>query len=179
MVRTMQIIVGALAMGVISFGVVALVMTAEKAQPAVPGEEMLFYGSVGMTCFILIGRLIVPSKLVAAQRRLLIAGTWTPVTTRQGQPVNAGLPENATDADRLYTMLTTRTIMRGAFAEGAAFLNLTIFLTGHNWWNFGIAGLMLAMLLADFPTAGRAEDWVNEQLMLIEAEKSFPDNTNT
>lgn len=164
-VRTLQIVVGALIMGVISFGVVTQFIPRNK--PA--DNELMFYIGLGMTVFILIGRVLVSSQFVTANRKHLIDGDWSSGKNNSGNQ----LPDDATDADRLYLVFNMYTILRAALHEGAAFLNLVMYLPSGNIGSFAVAAAMLLLMLVEFPTRSRADDWVNEQLALIDAEKSF------
>ena len=58
----------------------------------------------------------------------------------------------------------TSTILRAAPLEGACFLNVILFFIDHSVISLGVAGALLLLMAAGFPTNGRAVDWIESQM---------------
>jgi hypothetical protein len=160
-VRLEQIIIGALAFGLLNFLVVVLLVPGQ-GEP----QPLLSPIAVGVTMMAIVARMIVPSLVVAGMRRGIAAGTW---------PLQGGdLPSGATEtnaADRLLSVHQTKTIIEGALLEGAALFVLVVYLMSRETWLLGIAAVLLAWLVFSMPTRERSEQWVEQQLELLEVER--------
>jgi hypothetical protein len=163
MVRNVQIIVAALAIGMIIFAGIAV--SQRLNQPPQQNEYMAYF-ALGFTVVLLGVRRVVGSGAAARHRKSIAEGKG--VDPGSG---NYGLPAAATDGDRLLLVFQQKTIVESALVEGPSFFVIIAFLIGGQWWLLGIAGVLLTMLLVPFPTYERIEDWVKYQLELMELEK--------
>jgi len=163
-VRTVQIIVAALAMGVLIF---ASVTVFQRMNQAPQQDALLAYLAVGFAVTALGMRSVIGGLTVANQRKRIAGGTWSIDSRGAG----SGLPTNVTDGDRLLFVFQQKTIIESALLEGAAFFVLISFLIVGQWWSLAVAGMLLMMLVVPFPTYDRVENWVRYQLELMELEK--------
>src|SRR5262249_16457597 len=117
-VRTLQIIVGAMAAGVLAFLGVVILLIAK--QPPLPAGSQLFltYTSIGMSVVVGIAWLIVPGALVGRMRQQLIGGRSSNWGVVKNTP-NAGELGHVIPLAAIYQ---TRTIISAALLEGTAFL---------------------------------------------------------
>lgn len=163
-IRTVQIIVFALTTGPIVFAGVAL---SQRMNQPPQQDAMLAYLAAGFAVIVLGVRSLIGGFTVASQRKRIAAGSWSlgPNAAR------ANLPANMTDGDRLLFVFQQKTIIESALAEGAAFFAVMSFLIAGQWWSLAIAGVLVAMIVAPFPTYDRIENWVRYQLELLELEK--------
>ncbi|REJ93810.1 MAG: hypothetical protein DWQ34_09900 [Planctomycetota bacterium] len=142
-VRTSQIIAGALIAGVVMFAVIGVVaFGALSDDPS--GMIVSLVGAVFAVMSIVMHR-VVPSAIVR------------PVRSRG---------RSATSADELPGMYRTKLIIGLAILEGAAFFNIVAAIVEHNWWSLGIAGVLVFWMLTAFPTRTRIEHWIETQQLL-------------
>lgn len=160
-VRTAQIIVGALVMGVITFGVV--VVSGIAGGPGGQGN-LLTLLAVGLGAADLVLCLLVPNLLVAAQRRKLAAGNG-------GSPAGA---DPATDAGQLALLYQTKLIIGAAMLEGGCFLGLVAYMLERQLPSLAMAGVLLLALIAHLPTFGRVQAWIDDQLRRLDEDRRFP-----
>jgi len=174
-VRVIQIIVGSLIAGVVTFGVVAVIVgpsnpPAEEAGAAMPAE-MLTYVSVAFAVTVLIARMVVGQVLLSTARRKIASGTWQ--APQGGTPMAGDLIERAGDAGRLLVVLNTKTIVESALLEGAAFFALIAHLLEGTWLSLVLAAVLALGIAMGFPTAARVQHWIEDQLQLVEQERQF------
>lgn len=161
-VRVSQIIVVALAMGVVTFGVVLVFMAGDR-EVAEPG--LLTFFGIGMAVVCSGMSLLVPRGVVLAQRRKIANGTWQMQGKQEGIPV--------TDAGKVAAVFLTKTIVGSALLEGPCFLVLYAFMTEGHVISPIVGAALLLGLLGHFPTSGRVTDWVTDQLRLVEEERQM------
>jgi len=152
LVRTTQIIAFAMTMGVIVFCIVAAVVTMGKP----PGEMMLGYIAVVFTVMTLIARSFVPTVQLKAVRTQMLAG------------------EAVDESARVFPLLRahqTKTIIEYALVEGPCFFVLVAYIAVGAHWLLGLAGLLIALLVLTFPTRTRIENFIRQQLELLELEQ--------
>ena len=137
-VMVMQIITMAMAMGVLTFGVI-VTFIANPPAPAdgdaaevVQSDPLIAYLGIGVaaTCLVIsvVGPRIVASKSPAT------VGTYQ-----------------------------TTLIIALALLEGGAFFNLIAYLLHGRAFSLATAGLLVVFLLMQFPTTGRVSDWLQER----------------
>lgn len=137
-VRVMQILAGALVMGVVMFAVVAVILIGALNQPP-QGMILSVFGAVfASSTFVM--HLIVPNLMAA-------------------KAAAAAPPDEAS----LYPVYQTRMIVGLALLEGAAFFNIIATIVEHNWWSLAVAGVLVFWMLAMFPTTTRVKHWVEAQ----------------
>jgi len=163
-IRTLQIIVTALALGPVIFAGVAIFNRLQK-----PPEQdaMIAYGGLGFAVLLVGVRVIVGAGTVARSRKQIAAGN------RPLNPSTAAiqLPANLTDGDQFLFVFQQKTIIESALVEGAMFMNVFAYMTLGHWWSLAVAGVLLAVNVVPFPTYDRVENWVKYQLEIMELEK--------
>jgi hypothetical protein len=164
MIRNVQIIVFALAMGPIVFAGIALF---QRMNHAPQQQAVTAWLAVGFAVTVLGVRSFIGATTVSKQRQRIAAGSWSlgPVAAP------GGLPANMTDGDRLLFAFQQKTIIESALVEGATFFVLISFLVEGQWWSLALAGVLVALNVIPFPTYERVENWVRHQLELLELEK--------
>jgi hypothetical protein len=161
-VRTSQIIVAALAMGVVTFAVVVVFGISGGA--AVKGNLLTLLAVVFAGAAVVLG-LVIPQLITAANRRRILAGTW-PSSPNQG-------PVPDSDAGKLALTYVTKMIVGAALFEGGCFFALTAYMIEGQPLSLGAAAALLLCLLAHFPTLARVEAWIEEQLRRLEDERRY------
>lgn len=138
-VRTLQIIIAALAGGCVTFGTIAVAITA---------------GELG------VGELGVVTAVAAV---FAVGASVTSLTVRVlfDKQADAG-PPLATEA--LLGHYQTRTIVASAVLEGAAFFNLIAVIVEKSIVPLAVAALLVGFLVAGIPTKRRIAEWVAKRL---------------
>lgn len=72
-------------------------------------------------------------------------------------------PEFVQDECRLYQ---TRLIMGLGLIEGAVFFNLIAYLLEGYWWSLAVVGFGAAVMLLDFPTRAKVQEWLRRRAEL-------------
>jgi len=161
-VRTSQIIVAALAMGVVTFAVVVVFFVSRG--PALKGN-LLTLLAISFAGVALVLGLVIPQLITAANRRRIAAGAW------QSSPNQGPMPDS--DAGRLAMSYPAKLIAGAALFEGGCFFALVAYMLEGQPLSLGVAAVLLLCLLAHFPTLGRVEAWIEEQLRRVEDERRF------
>ena len=163
-VRTLQIIVGAMAGGVLMFLAVVLFLVSKNAQPAPASLPVLTYIAVGMSVVIGIAWLIVPGVIVGRMRQSLLNGNSSDWGLVKNMPNAAELG----DVVPLAAIYQTRTVIRAALLEGTAFLACIAYMLEHQAIALAIAGLLLLMILSQIPTVSGLESWLDDELATVQ-----------
>ncbi|MFN0051366.1 MAG: hypothetical protein ACKV0T_04200 [Planctomycetales bacterium] len=153
----MRVITLALAAGLLSFLALALAVIRPEAK-----EDALTvaYVAVGFAVTALAARSLIGGMAVAAQRKQLAAG----------RPTGA----SGSDADRLLNVYMSQHILQSALLEGPGFFLVVAYIVTGQTWLLAVVALLAALLLAQFPTRDRVENWAERQLELMELEKQSP-----
>lgn len=163
-VRVLQIIVAALALGVLAFTFAILCVTGKEKVPS-PDEllaaNLVAYLAAGCSVMALGLRFAIGGSIAKGHRRRLA----------NGAPAVAGMELG----DRLLMTFQQKTIVERALVEGAIFFVLISFLIAGQWWSFGVAAVLLITLVFPFPTYDGAAEWVRQQLELIDLERGRTD----
>jgi hypothetical protein len=141
----MQIIVGAMLAGVLSFATIAAVVRSQNPLRPPPDLPILSFVAVGFGVLTLLGRMALLQTVTTAARHRWRAETDIPVC-------------------QWLNLFQTRTVIGAALLEGAAFLFLVAYLVEGLPWALagGLAfGALLALL--QFPTRAAVERWVEAQ----------------
>ena len=175
-VRTLQIIIAALAAGVIVFLAGTLVI-APSDEAAGGGDAELPLGlglmtlvALFMTASMVVARMIVPAQMTAVARRRIAAGTWHPPQSTQA---TEKLLEQTGDAGKLSMIFMMRTIVAAALLEGAAFTSIVAYMQEGSTVALGLAVALAAGILLHFPTAPRVAGWIETQLRRVEEERDI------
>lgn len=156
--RTMQIIVGALCLGVLSFLIVVLVIGSAKPQDQ-DSEPFLTYLAVGMAVGAIVVSIFLPSIILRSSP----ANTANPVVDdARLVGANGMASENIGRFAQLYQ---TQLIIRCAILEGAAFFCLVGYMIEQQMFGLVAAVVLLLVMLANFPTRSRVESWIDARLI--------------
>jgi hypothetical protein len=184
-VRTCQIIVSALIMGVTTFLLISLflVPTAINPGPALvaggpgvpplpqlagPGVPLITYIAVGMGIAGLVLSFVIPSMIVASARRKIAKGMWTPPVKQDPTKLAQILP--AGDTGKLAFVYQTQLIIGSAICEGMAFFAAIAYMLERNTLALGMALILLACLAIRFPTRNRVNAWIDHQQSKLQME---------
>ena len=162
MARAMQVVVLALAAGVVTFGVIVTVIGAEPPGDRQPEPSIISYLAVAAACVALVASIAVPGLLAAIARRRIVTGQPAMPNPKLTLPAELG------DVGPIAVVYQTRLIVSVAFLEGAAFFNLIAYLLEGQLMSLTAAAIMLIALVSRFPTASQMTGWVEEQLKAIE-----------
>ena len=162
-VRTMQISVGAQAVALLTFFVVALFMRSQGQLAPPPEVPVVSYTMVLFTATVCLAAAFVPGISLAAGRRRL-------AEEESAQPAKPGELEGEASM-RWYGLRQTNLIMRTALFEGAAFGLLVAYLVEGQLWTALLALLFLPVILLHLPTRAAVEAWVERQRELAQQEQ--------
>jgi hypothetical protein len=144
---TCKIIAGALVFGVVAFAAVAVVLRLGQA----PGGSLVSSVAAGLAAAVVVVRQVV----------LGVMGGRTGPSSMPG-PIGA------------LALYQTRMIVGLALLEGAAFFNIVSYIIEGQWWTLLVVAVLVAFMLAAFPTRTRLRRWVEDREQL----KTFgPDGT--
>ena len=181
MTRTSQIIVGALAAGVLTFVAVAFMVVMRPDRQAgvqaeagananvpagkrvAPTDPFITYTAVVLAAILLPLSFVLPN-FITAQSRRAIAGAPSPPPSPSGPAVPATGPQALqTETGTLAALYSSNLIIGAALNEGLTFFAAVAYLVEKNPIALGLALLLIAVLIARFPTAGRVERWIEQQ----------------
>ena len=175
-VRVLQTIVGALILGLVAWLVVAHFVgpTARRDGRQPPAKPVITYLAAAYGAVTLVAALVVPPVLAGAGRRKIAAGTFTVVQPGRGDAGSSeALLERTGDAGRLCYVLFPVTIVGAAVLESGGLLAGVAYLLEGESLAVGVAVVLLLALAMRFPTQARVEQWIDEQLELIQQGQSF------
>jgi hypothetical protein len=153
--RTMRIIVLTLAMGILAFGVVAVVIRLEGPNQPVPDPPLITFIGLPFAASLFVLQGVVPNLIAAGMRRRLAAGKWPPPGMAKSAP--------ADDTGKLCMLYQVRLLIGAALAESAAFFLLIAYLLEGQIVALAGAAVMLALVLVRFPSRSGLEDWLSDQ----------------
>jgi hypothetical protein len=158
--RTVQIIVGAMGIGVASFFGIVILLVQQRAQFAWAGSRVLTYLSIAVALLVTVAYIIVP-RLIADRMRQAIV---------DGKSDDWGIVKNMPNADKLgdlapiMMIYQTRMIVGIALLEGAAFFACIAYLFEHRRITIIIAAALLVGILSQLPSFARVEAWAEDEL---------------
>lgn len=152
--RVMQIIVGAMAAGLVVFLAIVLVM--ERIDPPGGPDRAFILGLPMMTLLAVIFGFTCPLMSFVIPG-LIADGGLKQLANR------APTAEPADDAAAIGQLFQTRLIIASALIEGAAFLALIAYMLEHHPVALGVAVALIAVLLSRIPTLDRVQGWMDEQ----------------
>jgi hypothetical protein len=162
-VRTMQICLGAQAVALLAFFVVALLLRSQGQFGPPPEVPVVSYTMVFFTAGVCLAWAFVPGISLAAGRHRL-AEEESAQAAKPGEPGGEA-------SRRWYGLCQVNLLMRTALLEGAGFALLAAYLVEGRLWTALLALLLLAAIAAHFPTRDRVEAWVERQRSLAEQER--------
>ncbi len=182
--RTSQIIIAALTMGPRTFLAVAGVLVARGVFDA--RDDSLFFLLHGVLIALVVVEMIVwmivPNTVVAQGRRRIAAGHRTlsagsgaagPGAAGPGAVGLGAFIERTGDAGHLMILFQTKTIVAAALFEGTAFFAIIVFMVTQSLIALGIAIAMILGVMLQFPTHSAVSHWIDDQLALLQQERSF------
>jgi hypothetical protein len=169
-VLVMQIIVGSLAAGAVTFAVVVLVLRSQQ-QLNVPHDDSLLLSYIGIlgAASAIAAWMIVPRLIVARARQEISEGKTTTLADDRGP----SLTEGAKQIQPLVAMHQTRLIVGCALLEGAAFLNVVAYMLEGQLMNLVAVALLVLMIVVQIPTAGGLTSWIEDDLSTIDRMRSM------
>ena len=159
--RTQQIIIGALATGVLFFLVIVTVFLGARVQPF-DTTAMISMVMAAFAVSSLPLRLFVPGLVVRSSCQRIADGTWAAGRRQPHMPV----PE--TDEGKLAAVFVTKTIIGAAILEGGAFANLIAFMLEGQVYSLVLAVLFMFGILLAFPTRNGLSEWLDTQLRRLQ-----------
>lgn len=172
--RQLQIIVGALVAGTVSFLAIVLVMTANKAIERLQADlPIMTFVALAFAASAVLARVIAPRIIVTQGRRKILRGTWQPPQGPAASARTAAFLERTGDAGKLAMLLTTRTIVAAAILEGAAFFALVAYMLERSPLSLIVAVALILALILHIPTCSRTVHWIEEQLNLLRQEQQL------
>lgn len=164
--RVMQIIAGALIVGVLSFGGIACFLVfgqmQKAAQPDGPpggqegGMNILVYMAAGMAFLNVLLSFVVPNA---------IANSGVQAVAKKAQDGTSTGPKEL--IGRLLGVAQMRMIIAMALVEGAAFFGLIAFIQTKSLIALAIVGGLLFVLAIHFPTKFKLDGWLEDQQRLL------------
>jgi hypothetical protein len=170
-IRTLQIVVLALAAGVVSFLVIAVIVRVTREPDQLAGLPVLTYVLLALAIVTLVFSLVFPERLFVRQRRKIAAGSWQPVLEGQETPQVATELLQAGDAGKLYLLFNQRTVITAGMREGAGFLATIAFFLEGQVVALVVGVLVAVLVLMLFPTSNRVHHWIEQQLQLLDRDR--------
>lgn len=172
-VRTAQIIVGAMVAGVTFFCVLVTTVLSDARQPGagagpiVLGLPLITAMAVGFGLLSLVASLVVPKVVVEGGLRAIAKGASLGDMKLAESGQRQVYP--ASDVGRLLPLFQTQLIIASALNEGAAFFGAIAYLIEGRAAAIAVAGTMVALILGRFPTLDRVQGWLDAQLERLAA----------
>jgi choline-glycine betaine transporter len=167
MVRTMQIIIFVLTLGLVVFlGIVLFLREQPKPAPPQPAAKpaqalpVLSYAAIAFAVMAIPMSLLIPAVVVKNGRKQIAQGTWTP-------PVRTFPQGPFGNTVKLAAVYQTSLIIGAALNEGAAFFALITYMIEGLPAILGVAALLILGVAARFPTRARLERWIDAQKELL------------
>jgi hypothetical protein len=165
--RVIQIIIGALLAGAVSFLGMAVWLRAIGDQPR-PGMPAVTYFGLAGAVLNVIFSFVIPSKLTGAARKRIAA------TVPGRDLVEHGRSATADDAGQLCTVYNNQMIIGAALLEGATFFLLIAYIVEGQLISPIVAALLIAGIAWRFPTRERLTTWIEAHERLIAEKRLRP-----
>jgi hypothetical protein len=156
-IRGLQIIVGAMVMGVVAFSIVTMIIPPPKTTPSA-GLLLPPLASVGI--FLAVLTQVARKLTVSYLQNHLVSALAT-------MPAN---PEAEIKA--LIDLLRRKTILSAAMIEGPAFFMLVTYLIERHPLSLFAAGLLAIGIIMQMPTAAGTAKWIEAQMALIQQRRA-------
>lgn len=165
LLRTSQVIVFALVSGVMAFaGYVVFIHDPGESEPQAQGGSELGLLMLGFAAITVVLRIVIPQVLVGSHRRKILGGEI---------PAAPNSPQLRTEEGWLMQGYQATTLVAGALLEVPAFANLFAYMQDQQLYSLIVAGLLLLGMIALFPSRARVDRWLENQLRLLEEERSI------
>jgi hypothetical protein len=159
MLTNMRIISAALISGVFVFLLVVLFVVKSDVQP---GSPVLTYIGLGFGALGLVFAFIIPGFVGGHIKHALIDSKRVDLPAQFKSPQEVGVVGN------LLFLFQTRLIIGYAILEGAAFFNLVAYMLERQDVGLATVGLLLGAMLLKFPTRGKLESWLADEMKSID-----------
>lgn len=153
--KTIQIIAGALIMGVVTFGVIVIVVSMEKEPTEKP---FMTYIAIAFGGLMLLASTGVSNLLgQLAINHAVKEGEFTKETTKE-------------DYDQsLLQKFQIKKIIGLAMLEGSAFLAIVCYFMEKNSLSLVTGAVLVLAMIVQFPTTTRINNWIEYQIELIQS----------
>ncbi len=176
-VRTLQIIVASLVMGVVTFLVIVVGFVPRFIGPqggpagGIPpvgfgGMQLITMAALFMGLSALVMSYVLPGVLVTSGRRQIARERKIPEAGKKLSPT-----VQASDPGRLLSLFQNQLIVGAALAEGGAFFAVIAYMLERHPAALVMAAVLLAVLMSRFPTRDRVAAWLDRQLVLLQEER--------
>jgi hypothetical protein len=159
-VRALQIVIGAMLMGIVTFATVAVVVRASDQAPQafVEGKPMISYVAIAVAIGSLLLREIIGTAVVGAAFRKIAA-----------EAQQAGT--SVDPAAQLTGLFFKKTIIAAAMTEGPALFAIIAYMVEGNAAPLIVAMLLAASITLLLPTQSRLADWIDVQQRRLDSER--------
>lgn len=165
--RTLQIVVVALALGCIAFMAIVLFMVGSGGfQPAAPEMPVISYLALAFVALILVVRIVVGTVIVG-QGCAKIARADSRSSSQSGDE------SNADDLAALVQIHCTKTIVGAALFEGVSFFLLIAYLVEGLPIVLDVAMATIVCIPLHFPTSGRMAYWIESKSDFVDQQRQF------
>ncbi len=165
--RPLQIIVVAMALGVLAFLLVALLLPRDATDERLP---IISYIAIGYGLLACLAVSPITKAVVSSARRKI--AREAPATAGDANKGDAGEAEFAkSDLGKLVGLLAVKTLVNGAVYEGAALFLCVAYILDHGPLTALLAVLLAAGVLSQTPTRDRAHRWLDDQRRQLEQER--------
>ena len=158
--RVLQVIAGALLLGVVTFLVIDLIIvfTQTKGAGIAPAGDLPMISVVAVVLLAVDAPLafLVPGFQTRAAVRQIAAGTWRPAPAACAEAFR-------TDSSKLLAVRQATLVVGLALLEGAAFFGCIAFLLEARPFALGVVLVAVLLMLVKFPTEGRVRAWLERQ----------------
>jgi hypothetical protein len=165
--RPLQLIVGAMMLSVVAFLAVVLVvgLTTKRESSAEERQTLITYITIAYGIgTILVGPYLSRSIAAAARRRIARE------TAGACKDAEAAAPDQQDQAAKLLDVFKAKTIIGAAMDEAAGLFACVAYLLEGRSAAAGLAAILVLSIFLNRPTKRRAEQWLSEQLRLMENE---------
>jgi hypothetical protein len=173
-VRVLQIIVIALAAGVIGFIVFGLNNSSSKADPKRQGNlTMIGYAlaGAGFVMHLVVPRIVIRGHIQERITSNQESKSAVPPFDNSGDDVS----DDSLDLGRKQLMgcYQVATIIAGALLEGPAFFNVVAYTSERNIISILISLGLAGSIICYFPTVNRISGWLERKTREIESQRQF------
>jgi hypothetical protein len=161
-VWTLQIIVPALAGGLLVFTLVAFFVQRGQAKP---GNAAVFLSLSGAAFAVaaIFARFLVPALMVRSGCQRIARGVRDPSAVWTAEQAL-----RSTDSEQLLAVFSAKTIVSGAILESAGFFNPIAYITEGQGYSLVLALILLVGILIGIPTRRGLESWLEQQQRRIQ-----------
>ena len=158
--RVMQIVAGALILGVVVFlGVVLFVVHGRNGgQGVMPAQPLPVISLMAVAMLAVCGPLafVIPAVVTKTALRQILSGAWRP-------PAGTDPVMSATVGGQLMGVRQTTLILGMALLEGTAFLGCVAYMSEARPFALAVVGVAILLMLCKFPTEAGVRAWLVRQ----------------